>query len=134
MTLEIYYFVGILVLISLFKIVFNLNKFFFVIDWSLKFQPITKKKLSKERFRNLKDYNRFISNKFFILFEIIWLFVGIFIINKYIVSILIPLILCKRFILIKIKSFLLRKLVFTLLLVIRILIYLFLIVNGIVLH
>ena len=131
---HIYYAIGILIFIgSLFTLI-RFNKVFSVKEWYFKFKEITDKEPTILDFRKKGDKKIFVNHNFLLLFEIIWITLGLITNSWYIflsiliINIILNIIFRKnRFSLIgKISSFGF--------LLLRISTYLFLIINHFHLH
>ncbi len=76
--ISIYYILGIIIVFSLIRVLFNFKKYYFVREWSIKYKKITNKELTKKSYRNETDYNISISSKSIAIIENLWLIIGLF--------------------------------------------------------
>jgi hypothetical protein len=77
MLLNLYYILGIVVVMSLYTIIFKFNRHEKVIEWYHKFKIITKRNALKSDFRSVDDYNLFISKNIYQIFEAMWYMLGL---------------------------------------------------------
>jgi hypothetical protein len=84
MILNLYYILGIVVVMSLYTIIFKFNRHEKIIEWYHKFKIITKKTPLKSDFRSVDDYNLFTSKNIYQILETIWSMLGILTSNWFI--------------------------------------------------
>lgn len=74
---NIYYFLGLFVLICSFSNLINFFKFSKVRHWILTYQKVTGKEIIRKDFRSVEEYNIFTIFSLFILTEFTWFTVGL---------------------------------------------------------
>ena len=129
---NIYYLIGILVTLSTLSYILKFRKNYSIKEWKEKYEKIVGRKPDKKDFRSKQEYSLFESSNILILFEIIWIIVGLFTSNWYIFLILILLSYIN--ILNPIKFTILHKLLIFTFLISKLCLYLYLIVNHFYLH
>jgi len=80
----IYYSTGFFVVLSLLSSLIRFKKLYSIREWVEKYDKVTGKKPLKSEFRTKKEYSLFESNNFLLLFETIWVIIGLFTCNWYI--------------------------------------------------
>jgi len=75
---NIYYTIGLIILIRLIYCIINFNKIYSLREWIIKFKEISGKIPTKKDFRNKKEVLLYESNSIMILFEFTWLVFGLF--------------------------------------------------------
>lgn len=75
---NIYYILGIIVLIRLTYNIVNFKKMHSLREWLIKFKEISGKIPTKNDFRSKEEISLYESNSIMILFELIWLICGLF--------------------------------------------------------
>jgi hypothetical protein len=131
---NIYYLIGVLVLLSLLSTILKFRKIYSINEWREKYEKITGKKPLKREFRSKKEYSLHESSGLLGLFEILWIFVGFFTGNWYLFGITLALSYLLNIILKPFKFSLLHKLTSFTFLLGRLCLYLYLIVNHFYLH
>jgi type III secretory pathway component EscU len=131
---NIYYLIGVLVLLSLLSVILKFRKIYSINEWREKYEKITGKKPLKREFRSKKEYSLHESSGILGLFEIIWILVGFFTGNWYLFGITLALSYLLNIILKPFKFSLLHKLTSFTFLLCRLCLYLYLIVNHFYLH
>jgi hypothetical protein len=131
---NIYYLIGVLVLLSLLSTILKFRKIYSINEWREKYEKITGKKPLKREFRSKKEYSLHESSGLLGLFEILWIFVGFFTGNWYLFGITLALSYLLNIILKPFKFSLLHKLTSFTFLLCRLCLYLYLIVNHFYLH
>jgi len=86
MFIDIYYIFGILITLMLIMLLIKWHRVQGVIEWYDKFEKIIGKKPDISDFRKTNDYNLLVRTDLVILFELIWLIIGLFMGNWLIVS------------------------------------------------
>lgn len=74
---NIFYILGLFILITSFSNLFNYFKFIKIKKWCLAFQRVTKAEITRKDFRTVEDYNIFTMYSIFNFFEIVWFVLGI---------------------------------------------------------
>jgi hypothetical protein len=74
---DIFYFIGLLILIMSSSNLINFLKFFEIRKWALTFKKVTGKDVDRKDFKSNEYYNIFIIYSTFILFESIWFLLGL---------------------------------------------------------
>jgi hypothetical protein len=87
MLINLYYLIGVFVLLSVISQLLKFKKLFSVIEWYDKFEKVTGNKAKKEDFRNESEWNIFISTNILLLIEGFWVIFG-FITNNWFIFIL----------------------------------------------
>jgi hypothetical protein len=80
----IYYSTGFFVVLSILSSLIRFKKLYSIREWVEKYDKVTGKKPLKSEFRTKKEYSLFESNNFLLLFETIWVIIGLFTCNWYI--------------------------------------------------
>jgi len=120
---DIYYIFGILITLMLIMLLIKWYRVQGVIEWYDKFEKIIGKKPNISDFRKANDYNLLVRSDLVILFELIWLIIGLFTSNWLIVSSIILYGFILKYGLSRIKWTLTGKIVSYKYLIIRIAIY-----------
>ena len=81
---HIFYIFGLLFFINNFKILMRFNNYYYLKEWYIKFQNVTGNRPKSQDFRTKEDYVTFKNKNILSIFEIIWLFIGIFTNNWFI--------------------------------------------------
>lgn len=131
---NIYYLVGVLVLLSLLSIILKFSKIYSINEWKEKYEKITGKKPIKKEYRNKKEYSLQESVGILGLFEILWTIGGFFTGNWYLFGIVLITSSLFNFILKPFKFSIIHKLNSFTFLLIRLCLYLYMIVNHFYLH
>jgi hypothetical protein len=87
MLMNLYYFIGVFILLSVISQLLKFNKLFSIIEWYDKFEKITGNKAKKEDFRNESEWTIFISRNILLIIEGFWIIFG-FITNNWFIFIL----------------------------------------------
>jgi hypothetical protein len=74
---DIFYFIGLLVLIMSSSNLINFLKFFEIRKWALTFKKVTGNDVDRKDFKSNEDYNIFTIYSTFFLFESIWILLGL---------------------------------------------------------
>lgn len=130
MILDIYYSIGILVLIVMIKNLINFKKVLSVREWYLKFSKITGKKPSKFNFRSQSDFDRLVSQNIFAIFEFCWLLFLVFTKSWWGLPLILFLNLLAGFIIVKTKTNLLNQFFYLIYLSLKNLIYCYVLLKG----
>lgn len=134
MILNIYFIIGIVILVMSFSNMINFIKFSNIRNWALTFKRVTNKDVESKDFRTREDYNIFTIYSVFLFFEIIWLVFGIATSNWYMFLSLIILGLIVNFISKYSKFLLLSKIIGTIFSCLKFSLILFLILNHFHFH
>ena len=134
MILNIYFIIGLLILVMSFSNMINFIKFFNIRNWALTFKRVTNKDVESKDFRTREDYNIFTIYSVFLFFEIIWLLFGIATSSWYMFLSLIILGLIVNFISKYSKFLLLSKIIGTIFSCLKFCLILFLILNHFHFH
>jgi hypothetical protein len=134
MILNIYFIIGIIILVMSFSNMINFIKFFNIRNWALTFKRVTGKDVESKDFRTREDYNIFTIYSVFLFFEIIWLVFGIATSNWYMFLSLIILGLIVNFISKYSKFLLLSKIIGSIFSCLKFSLILFLILNHFHFH
>ena len=130
MILSIYYSIGILVLLSTIKNLFYFKKISSVREWYFKFYKITGKKPSRQNFRSKSDFDRLINQNILAIFELSWILLLIFTNNWLIFPIIVILNLSIATSITRIKSVVLNQFLYFIYLTLKVLIYCYIIADG----
>jgi hypothetical protein len=87
MLMNLYYFIGVFILLSVISQLLKFNKLFSIIEWYDKFEKITGNKAKKEDFRNESEWTIFISRNILLIIEGFWIIFG-FITNNWFIFVL----------------------------------------------
>jgi hypothetical protein len=131
---NIYYLIGILVLLSLLSVILKFKKIYLVSEWKEKYEKITGKKPLKREYRNKSEYSLQESVGILGLFELFWMIFGFFTGNWYLFGITLALSYLLNLILKPFRFSILHKLTSFAFLLGRLCLYLYLIVNHFYLH
>ncbi len=134
MILNIYFIIGIIILVMSFSNMINFIKFFNIRNWALTFKRVTGKDVESKDFRTREDYNIFTIYSVFLFFEIIWLLFGIATSEWYVFLSLIISTLTVNFITKYSKILLLSKIIGTFFSFLKFSLILFLILNHFHFH
>ena len=134
MILNIYFIIGIVILVMSFSNMINFIKFSNIRNWALTFKRVTNKDVESKDFRTREDYNIFTIYSVFLFFEIIWLVFGIATSNWYMFLSLIILGLIVNFISKYSKFLLLSEIIGTIFSCLKFSLILFLILNHFHFH
>jgi hypothetical protein len=74
---NIFYFIGLFILICSFSNLINFFKFSKIRHWILTYQKVTGKEINKKDFKNNEEYNIFTIFSIFIIVEFFWFTVGL---------------------------------------------------------
>jgi hypothetical protein len=86
---NIFYFVGLFILICSFSNLINFFKFSKIRHWILTYQKVTGKEINRKDFKSVEEYNIFTIFSLFILSEFVWFTVGLVSSSWYVFLILI---------------------------------------------
>lgn len=131
---NIYYLIGVLVLLSLLSVILKFRKLYSIKEWKEKYEKITGNKPTKKEFRNKKEYSLHESAGILGLFELLWIICGFFTGNWYLFAVVLVVSYSLNLILKPFKFSLLHKLTSFTFLLGRLCLYLYLIVNHFYLH
>jgi type III secretory pathway component EscU len=131
---NIYYLIGVLVVLSTVSSILKFGKLYSLKEWKEKYEKIVGRKPSKKDFRSKKEYSLSESTNILALFEIIWIIGGFFTSSWYIFGITILSSYILNIILNPIKFTIIHKLTSFAFLLSRLCLYLYLIVNHFYLH
>lgn len=131
---NIYYLIGVLVLLSLLSVILKFRKIYSVNEWKEKYEKITGRKPLKREYRSKKEYSLHESSNILGVFELIWIIGGFFTSSWYIFGIILLLSYILNIILKPIKFTILHKLTSITFLLTRLCLYLYLILNHFYLH
>jgi len=74
---NLFYFIGLLILIMSSSNLINFLKFFKIRKWTLTFKKVTGNDVDRKDFKSNEDYNIFTIYSTFVLFESIWFLLGL---------------------------------------------------------
>lgn len=74
---DIYYFIGIFILLSVLSNLLKFNRIFRIIEWYGKFEKVTGKKAKKADFREESEWISFYSRNMLLIFEGFWIIFGL---------------------------------------------------------
>jgi len=131
---NIYYLIGVLVVLILFRSILKFGKLYSLKEWKEKYEKIIGRKPSKKDFRSKKEYSLSESSNILGLFEVIWIIGGFFTGSWYIFGTMILVSYILNIILNPIKFTIVHKLTSFTFLLTRLFVYLYLIVNHFYLH
>ncbi len=131
---NIYYIFGIIIILSLLKILLKFNSFYKTGEWFSKFEKITGKKPTKSDFRSKEDYNYFERNLITSITEVLWVTIGLFSLSWYIFLSVILMSQLLRIILKPIKYSLTHYLISVFFFITKLLIYCYLVINHFYIH
>lgn len=131
---NIYYLIGVLVLLSLLSVILKFRKIYSVNEWKEKYEKITGKKPLKREYRSKKEYSLHESSGILGLFELLWIIAGLFTGNWYLFAIVLTISYLFNLILKPFKFSITHKLTSFTFLLCRLCLYLYLIVNHFYLH
>ena len=131
---NIYYLIGVLVVLSTISSILKFGKLYSLKEWKEKYEKIIGRKPSKRDFRSKKEYSLSESSNILGLFELIWIIGGFFTASWYLFGIMILISYTLNVILNPIKFTILHKFVSFTFLLSRLCLYLYLIVNHFYLH
>jgi hypothetical protein len=131
---NIYYLIGVLVLLSLLSVILKFRKIYSVNEWKEKYEKITGKKPLKREYRSKKEYSLHESSGILGLFELLWIIGGFFTGNWYLFGIVLAMSYLFNLILKPFKFLIIHKLTSFTFLLCRLCLYLYLIVNHFYLH
>jgi type III secretory pathway component EscU len=131
---NIYYLIGVLVVLSTISTILKFGKLYSLKEWKEKYEKIVGRKPSKRDFRSKKEYSLSESSNILGVFELIWIIGGFFTSSWYIFGIILLLSYILNIILKPIKFTILHKLISITFLLTRLCLYLYLIVNHFYLH
>jgi hypothetical protein len=126
---NIYYIIGIIMLIRLIYSIINFKKIHSLREWMIKFKEISGKVPTKNDFRSKEEISLYESNSIMILFEFIWIICGLFSGNKLIFMGLLLYFIFLRLISKKARFTVLDKIFFFLNMLLRFSVYSWMIVN-----
>jgi type III secretory pathway component EscU len=131
---NIYYLIGVLVVLSTVSSILKFGKLYSLKEWKEKYEKIIGRKPSKRDFRSKKEYSLSESSNILGLFELIWIIGGFFTASWYLFLIMMLLSYIINIILNPVKFTILHKFVSFTFLLSRLCLYLYLIVNHFYLH
>ncbi len=131
---NIYYLIGVLVVLSTVSSILKFGKLYSLKEWKEKYEKIIGRKPSKRDFRSKKEYSLSESSNILGLFELIWIIGGFFTASWYLFGIMMLLSYILNIILNPVKFTILHKFVSFTFLLSRLCLYLYLIVNHFYLH
>jgi len=134
MLATIYYAIGILVLLSTLSSTVRFGKIYSIKEWKEKYEKVIGKKPNRREFRTKKEYSIIEAYHILSLFELFWVFIGLFTHNWYIFGFLLSLSFILNWILKPIKWTIFYKISLFLFLLVKISLYLYLVVNHFYLH
>ena len=126
---NIYYIIGIIMLIRLTYMIVNFKKIHSLREWLIKFKEISGKIPTKKDFRDKEEVSLYETNTVMMLFELLWLLCGLFSGNQIIFLGLIFYFILLKLITKKIGFTLLDKILMFLNILIRFGIYFWMIIN-----
>jgi hypothetical protein len=131
---HIYYLIGLVVFFSIISIIFRFKKIYFIREWKDKYEKVTGNKPLKSQFRTKTEYSKLESYNILVTFELIWVLFGL-ISNSWSIFLSIIIISYILNILIKpIKYTMLHRLTIHLFIIVKLLVYGYLILNHFYLH
>jgi hypothetical protein len=131
---NIYYLIGVLVLLSVLSIILKFRKIYSISEWKEKYEKITGKKPSKKEYRSKTEYSLSESIGILGLFELLWIIGGFFTTSWYLFGVVLSISYLLNIILKPFKFSILHKLFSFTFLLSRLCLYLYLIVNHFYLH
>lgn len=131
---NIYYLIGVLVVLSTISSILKFRSLYSLKEWKEKYEKIVGKKPSKRDFRSKKEYSLSESSNILGIFELIWIIGGFFTSSWYIFGIVILSSYILNIILNPVKFTIIHKLTSFAFLLSRLCLYLYLIVNHFYLH
>lgn len=131
---NIYYLIGVLVVLILFRSILKFGKLYSLKEWKEKYEKIIGRKPSKKDFRSKKEYSLHESANILGFFEFIWIVIGLFTSIWYVFASIVIVSYLFNFILKPIKFTIVHKLSVITFLLGRLCLYLYLIVNHFYLH
>lgn len=131
---NIYYLIGVLVVLSTLSSILKFDKLYSLKEWKEKYEKIIGRKPNKRDFRSKKEYSLSESSNILGLFELIWIIGGFFTSSWYMFGVIMLLSYILNIILNPIKFTILHKLISFTFLLSRLCLYLYLIVNHFYLH
>jgi hypothetical protein len=131
---HIYYTIGLLVAFSVLSIILRFKKIYYTKEWAEKYLKVTGKKPNKSDYRDKEEYS--ISESFDILqlMELMWVIGGLITSSWYVFGSLLIISLLLNYILKPIKFTLFHKFSLLSFLIIKFVVYLYLIINHFHLH
>ena len=131
---HIYYLIGLVVFFSIVSIIFRFKKIYHIKEWLDKYEKVTGNKPLKSEFRTKIEYSTLESYNILLLFELIWVMFGLIsnswciflsiIVTSYVLNLLIK----------PIKYTILHRLTTHLFIIVKLLVYGYLIINHFYLH
>lgn len=132
---DIYYVIGVLVLLSVISAIVRFNKLYSIKEWLEKYEKVIGRKPLKKDYRTKKEYSLSESSKILSAFEIVWVIIGLIFSNSWYVFLFIILVSYILSVILKpIKWTLIYKLSAFSFLLSKSLLYLYLIINHFFLH
>lgn len=131
---NIYYLIGVLVVLSTISTILKFGKLYSLKEWKEKYEKIVGRKPSKRDFRSKKEYSLSESSNILGVFELIWIIAGLFTGNWYLFAIVLTISYLFNLILKPFKFSITHKLTSFTFLLCRLCLYLYLIVNHFYLH
>lgn len=77
MLLDLFYIIGLLILVMSFSNMINFFKFNYIRNWAVTYKKVTGNEIDKKDFRKKEDYNIFTIYSLFLFIEIIWFLFGL---------------------------------------------------------
>lgn len=131
---HIYYLIGLVVFFSIMSIIFRFKKIYHIKEWRDKYEKVTGNKPLKSEFRSKIEYSTIESYNILVIFELIWVMFGLIsnswciflsiIVTSYILNLLIK----------PIKYTMIHRLSIHLFIILKLLVYGYLVVNHFYLH
>jgi hypothetical protein len=127
---DIYYFIGIFILLSIISQVLKFKTLFSVIEWYDKFDKVTGSKAKKEDFRNESDWVIFLSRNMLLIIEGFWVIFGFITNNWFIFLSLVIYGKILSFLFGNIKYTLIGKYIYLKYYILKVILYGFMIINN----
>lgn len=129
MILDLYYIIGLLIIISLYFQILNFKLIESINEWIFTFKKVSGKEPTKSDFRKKEDYNIYVKKNIYLIFESVWMVLGLVTNNWFIyVFMIFYSNLVNRFIKNRFSN--LSKFLLFKILIIKLLVYSFLILNN----
>lgn len=134
MIINIYYIIGVLVILSTLSNILKFRKLYSIKEWIEKYEKIIGKKPQRKEYRTKKEYTLDESSNILALFELSWVTLGLFTSSWYLFLTIIITSYLFNFLLKPIKFTIVHKLSILTFLLARLCLYLYLVVNHFYLH
>lgn len=131
---DVYYSIGILVLLSVLSTILKFGKIYSIKEWREKYEKVIGKIPVKRDYRNKKEYSISQSNKILSIFELVWISFGFFSNSWYLFLLLIICSYITNLVTKPFKWTLFYKLIIFSFIFSKMILYLYLITNHFLLH